>query len=294
MLKFEDPNVYRAVLENLPTGVYLVDEDRRIVFWNDGAERITGFLRQDVVGRFCRENILVHCDEANALLCGVACPLTHTMRDGRPREADVYLRHKDGYRVPVRVRAVPIRDQDGVIIGAAESFEERAIAPDPNCRLINPSAEVRVEGATGLPAQDWMSAQLGESLAQFTEHHSRFGILRIRLDQLKDWQGRGGRQVVNVMLRAVAQTLRSLFPPGDLLGRWGEDGFLAIVANADIGRLEKLGARLKKIVNCVAIKWWGDYLPIKVSLGSAAVNTGDTPESILQRAEESLEQSLRA
>ena len=264
MSGFEDPNIYRTVLENLPTGVYLVDEDRRILFWNDGAERITGFLRQDVVGRFCRENILVHCDEANVLLCGAACPLTHTMRDGRPREADVYLRHKDGYRVPVRVRAVPIKDRDGVIIGAAESFEERAVAPDPNCRLINPSAEVCVEAATGLPAQDWMSAQLGESLAQFTEHHNPFGILRIRLDQLNDWHRRGGQQMVHVILRAVAQTVRSLLPPVDLLGRWGEDGFLAIVANADSSRLEELGARLKKIVNCVAIKWWGDYTSIKV------------------------------
>ena len=32
MSKFRDPSVYRAVLENLPTGVYLVDEERRIVF----------------------------------------------------------------------------------------------------------------------------------------------------------------------------------------------------------------------------------------------------------------------
>ena len=294
MSKFDDPNIYRAVLENLPTGVYLVDEDRRIVFWSDGAERISGFLRQDVVGRFCGDNILVHCDEKNALLCGTACPLTHTMRDGRPREVDVYLRHKDGYRVPVRVRAVPIRDQDGIIIGAAESFEERAVAPYPNWGPINPSDEVRVEEATGLPSQEWMSARLGESFAQFTEHHTEFGILRIRLDQLNDWQGRGGRQVANVMLRAVAQTLRSLLPPADLLGRWGEDGFLAIVANADSRPLEKLGAQLKKIVNCVAIKWWGDYVPIKASLGSALVNTGDTSESILQRAEGSLEQSLTA
>jgi len=294
MSKLKDPNIYRAVLESLPMGVYLVDEDRRIVFWNDGAERITGFLRQAVVGRFCRDNILVHCDEANALLCGAACPLTHTMRDGRPREVDVYLRHKDGYRVPVRVRAIPVKNQDGFIVGAAESFEERAVAPDPNCRLINPSDEACVDAATGLPGHSWMSARLSESLAQFAAYHTPFGILRIRLDQLSTWHERGGQQVVSVMLRAVAQTLRSLLPPADLFGRWGKDGFLAVAANADSERLEKLGAQLKKIVNCVAIKWWGDYVPIKASLGSAEVDTGDTPETILQRAEESLEQSLTA
>jgi PAS domain S-box-containing protein/diguanylate cyclase (GGDEF)-like protein len=292
MSKLDDPNIYRAVLESLPTGVYVVDEDRRIVFWNDGAERITGFLRQEVVGRFCRDNILVHCDADNSVLCGTACPLADTMHDGRSREVEVYLRHKDGFRVPVRVRAVPIRDQEGLIIGAAEIFEERAIAPDPNRGLINSSDEVCVEQVTGLPGQDWLLARLSESLAQFTGQDTPFGILRIRLDQLMDWHSRGGQQVVNVILRAVGQTLRSIIPPTDLVGRWSEGEFLAIVANCDSGHLEKLGAQLKKIVNCVAIKWWGDYLPIKVSLGSAEVSSGDTPESLLERAEESLGQSL--
>jgi len=259
------------------------------VFWNDGAERITGFLRQEVVGRFCRENILVHCDAENSLLCGSACPLADTMRDAKPREVEVYLRHKDGYRVPVRVRAAPIRDQDGLIIGAAEVFEERAIAPDLNCGLLNPGDEVCIEQVTGLPATDWMMARLSESLAQYTDHDIPFGILRIRLDQLTDWHERGGQQVVNVILRAVGQTLRSIIPPTDLVGRLSEGEFLAIVPNCASGHLEKLGAQLKRIVNSVAIKWWGDYLPVKVSLGSAEVSSGDTPESLLQRAEKSSE-----
>ncbi len=292
MSKLEDPNIYRAVLESLPTGVYVVDEDRRIVFWNDGAERTTGFLRQEVVGRFCRDNILVHCDADNSVLCGTACPLADTMHDGRPREVEVYLRHKDGFRVPVWVRAVPIRDEEGLIIGAAEIFEERAIAPDLNRGLINPGAEACVEQVTGLPGQDWMLARIRESLTQFTGHDAPFGILRIRLDQLTDWHERGGQQVVNVIVRAVGQTLRSIIPPTDDIGRWSEGEFLAIVANCDSGHLEKLGTQLKKIVNCVAIKWWGDYLPIKVSLGSAEADSGDTPESLLARVEESLGQSL--
>ena len=99
--------IFRALLESLPTGVYLVDRERRILFWNDGAERITGYHRQEVIGRFCHNDILMHCDQEERLLCGAGCPLLQTVQDGQPREADVFLRHKDGQRVPVRVRAVP-------------------------------------------------------------------------------------------------------------------------------------------------------------------------------------------
>lgn len=41
-----DPSHYRAILESLSTGVYVVDRERKILFWNDGAERITGYLRR--------------------------------------------------------------------------------------------------------------------------------------------------------------------------------------------------------------------------------------------------------
>ena len=47
------------------------------------------------------------------------------MRDGQARESRVYLHHKSGYAVPVSLRAVPIRDEHGHVIGAAESFVER-------------------------------------------------------------------------------------------------------------------------------------------------------------------------
>src|SRR5579871_3382167 len=114
---------YDAVLRALPDGLYFVDADRKILFWNQGAEEITGYRGQEVVGRHCHDDLLMHCDENHTPLCGSNCPLQATIEDGRPREANVYLRHKEGHRVPVKVRAVPIRDGDGAIIGAAEIFD---------------------------------------------------------------------------------------------------------------------------------------------------------------------------
>src|ERR1700689_337905 len=58
MSEFDNPDIYKSILESLPTGIYLVDRDRRICFWNTGAEDISGYLRQDVVGHFLRERLL--------------------------------------------------------------------------------------------------------------------------------------------------------------------------------------------------------------------------------------------
>ena len=99
-----DSQLCRAILESLPAAVYVVDRERRILLWNGQAEKISGFLRHEVIGRICRDNILMHCNEHGTVLCGEACPLAETMRDGRAREVEVYMRHKKGHRVPVRVQ----------------------------------------------------------------------------------------------------------------------------------------------------------------------------------------------
>ena len=47
--EIRDPEVYQTVLDGLEQGVYVVDLNRRIVFWNAAAERISGYLRHEVV-----------------------------------------------------------------------------------------------------------------------------------------------------------------------------------------------------------------------------------------------------
>jgi PAS domain S-box-containing protein len=56
-MDLSNPRLFETVLDSLEAGVYLVDRHRKIVYWNHGAERISGYLRQDVTGRFCRDDI---------------------------------------------------------------------------------------------------------------------------------------------------------------------------------------------------------------------------------------------
>ena len=97
MSEFDDPAIFRSILEILPTAVYLVDRNRRIIFWNAGAEEITGYLRQDVVGRFLREHLLEANDEVN-LDSGAFDSLGVAIREGRSLTGDVSILHK--LRIP--------------------------------------------------------------------------------------------------------------------------------------------------------------------------------------------------
>jgi len=68
MSELQDPEIFRSVLDALQTGVSVADRNGKILFWNQGAERLTGHKQHEVVGRYCRDNILPHCNEQGCVV----------------------------------------------------------------------------------------------------------------------------------------------------------------------------------------------------------------------------------
>ena len=75
MPAFFDSEIYRSVLESLPAGLCIVDMQKRIVMWSNGAERITGYLRHEVIGQSCVGEPLLHCDQQDCEWCKDDCPM---------------------------------------------------------------------------------------------------------------------------------------------------------------------------------------------------------------------------
>jgi len=282
------PAQCQAILEGLPNGLYVVDRDRKILFWNEGAEHITGYRGQDVVGRYCQENLLMHCDDNYTPLCGDRCPLKDTLSDGRPREVNVYLRHKEGHRVPVRVRAIPVRDAEGIIIGAAEIFDERHDVPElqmhPNAKAVRNHLDDR----TGVSDENSARHYLEASVRDYEEDHIPFGALLIGIDRLPEFRQSYGGEAVAKVMHTVAVTLAKSLREGDIVGDWTENRFLALVVNCPPASLAQIVFMLKRVVSVAEIPWWGDRLTVTVSIGGAAVRPGDTADSLLARAEGAL------
>lgn len=289
---FHDPEIFKAAIDNLAVGVYMVDTNLKIVFWSRGAEKISGYLAQDVLGRHCREKLLVDLDENNPVACGEACQLTDSLRDGHIREADVLLRHRSGHRIPVHVRAIPLRDERNKIIGATECFEEsRLIVPYDHYQKQNVSGG-GTDKATGLLNLDTMVLRLQENLSDHLEHRLSFCVLMAQLDELKKFQ-QHGKDAVEAAHVVVAQTLNNALRPTDVVGCWHDHTFLAILKNCERPVLKRVGERVRKMESYSQVEWWGDELSVTVSLGGTAVIEGDKVDTLVQRAQSALERSIQ-
>ncbi len=276
------------VLDNLHDGVYFVDRDRVITYWNHGAERLTGFGACEVMGRRCRDNVLCHVNEAGESLCRGHCPLARTLQDGVCREAAVYLHHKDGHRVPVQLRVAPVRAAGGEIVGAVETFNNNSALHALRHRIEELEKLAMLDPLTGLPNRRFLEIRLQQKLEEFGRYHWPVAILVADLDHLKTINDQFGHRVGDLALRAAGRTLAHACRSVDTVGRWGGDEFVAVLSNCRADELPEMGERLRAAVGSSAVRVAPEPITLSMSLGLAAASVIDTAESLLLRADNAL------
>ena len=122
-LKNPDSQLART-LNSLYDGVYVVNPDRVILFWNKAAEEMTGYSATEVLGHSCKDDILNHIDENGILLCHSACPIVKAIAGKCSIQAKVYPKSKSGRRFPVETHVSIVQDEKGEVIAAIEVFRD--------------------------------------------------------------------------------------------------------------------------------------------------------------------------
>jgi diguanylate cyclase (GGDEF)-like protein/PAS domain S-box-containing protein len=291
----EDKDFYKELVDHFYDGVYFVDRDRLITYWNKGAERITGYKERQVVGRSCRDKLLNHVTAEGEEMCGDRCPLAACMEDGLPREADVFLHHADGHRVPVLVRAAPLRDAQGNITGAVETFSSDQGMSVIREELRELRRSDRTDSVTRVGNRKFLEGRLRAVIAEYDGQDLEAGLIFFDVDHFKQVNDTLGHETGDKALRMIAFTIRHTLRRTDSVGRWGGDEFLAILYEvASLEELRTVSDKIRIMVESSRLDLAGGTLTVTVSAGATMIQTGDTTESIVQRADALMYQSKKA
>lgn len=103
-----------TVLATVPSGLFVVDREQRIRYWNAEAERITGFSSAEAVGQ--------HCSFLAGIPCGKGCGLFDPDLPKPVIGVSCSVLHKDGKRIFLAKNVDYLRDDQGQIVGGIESF----------------------------------------------------------------------------------------------------------------------------------------------------------------------------
>lgn len=280
------PGFHEQLLDSLYDGVYFVDRDRRITYWNHGAESLSGYSPQEAIGRNCFENFLEHVDGEGCPLCLNGCPLASTICDGQPREAEVYLRHKNGHRVPVSVRVAPLLDTSGHTIGAVEIFTDVTEKKRIERRVGELETLAFHDSLTGLLNRRYVELKVTQAILERQQFGRNYGILMIDVDRFKPVNDTYGHDVGDAVLRSISETLVQSLRPLDIVGRWGGEEFLVLLVDVPPSALAHLADRCRKLVAKSGVTVQGRRLSVTVSIGATLIRDSDSADSGIRRADQ--------
>ena len=273
------------LLDCLFDGVYFVDLNRRITFWNSAAERITGYSRADVIGNCCADNLLRHIDGKGCELCLEGCPLSETIFDGKTREASIYLHHALGHRVPVSVRTSPVRNDNGEIIGAVEIFSDNSTSLQIMHEYEQLKQAVYLDALTGVGNRRYGEMILSTRMFDLHTHAIPFGVLFVDIDHFKRFNDNYGHKTGDDALVMAAKSISFSLRKMDAVARWGGEEFVVILPGATWVIVKSVSERIRVLIENSFIMVGEDKLHVTVSIGATMSRADDTVEAIVSRAD---------
>jgi len=113
----KDLRLFRVILRSIADGVFTVDSRRVITSFNPAAEKITGIPASSAVGKRCYD--VFHSD-----ICE-DCLLEETLKTGAECvDRPVNIINVHGETVPISISTSVLRDDNGMVLGAVETFRD--------------------------------------------------------------------------------------------------------------------------------------------------------------------------
>ena len=276
---------YRNLLDSIADGVYFVNLDHQITFWNRGAERISGYASAEVLGTRCSDNILVHINQDGEKLCTGSCLLDKATNKAMRFSESVYLHHKDGQRIPVFIHVSPITNEAGRIIGAVEVFRKAAPENIDTELLEDLRKAALLDPLTEIANRRFLETKLKAAHEEMCRHDIGYGVIFSDIDYFKQINDTYGHSTGDEILKMVASTLACNIRSNDLVGRWGGEEFIIIVTHVDQNTLAKVAKKLHILIANSFLYRQGAELHVTMSCGVVMAERNDSQNNIIGRAD---------
>ena len=118
MQQTDKDKLYDLIVNGLPVALFIVDASYRIVEFNQAAEEITGWAKEEVIGRYCA-------DVLNSSLCKESCPLRESLGAGKTcigKEALIATKGRE--KLPIFFSSSALTDENGNLAHGIEVFRD--------------------------------------------------------------------------------------------------------------------------------------------------------------------------
>lgn len=280
----------KKLIDNMHDGVVFVDSQSTILLWNTGVERLTGVSSAAACGRTLLPNLMDMCNGREQRISNDDCPVAHAIATGVQWLGRVSVMGRQGRHVAADLHAIPVRSNDGTIHGATVLLHDVSseTSLEEKCQALH--AQVAKDPMTQVANRAEFDRMLNNFVAAHQESNLPCSLIMSDLDHFKAINDTHGHQAGDTAIITFASLLKSMCRSGDLVARYGGEEFAILCADCTNASAARKAEGIRQALASVkhACLENGSFT---ASFGVTELQTGDTPETMLRRADRALLQA---
>jgi diguanylate cyclase (GGDEF)-like protein len=277
----------QRLVANMYDAVIFVDASLKIVEWNRGAERLTGVSGTSVYQRSWLPSIIELADEHGAEFGEHDCPVTFALRTGVQWLRRLKVRGRGNRQLAVDAHAIPVLCSDGITRGLALVLHDVSSEISLEARCENLKEKATKDPLTQVANRAEFDRVHAQFVAAHLENKLPCSLVISDIDRFKHVNDTYGHPAGDEVIQSFARLLKSSCRPGDLVARYGGEEFVLLCADCDNAAAVRRAEELRKAFSQVSQPALAGRR-VTASFGVTEIQPGDTPETMLRRADRAL------
>jgi diguanylate cyclase (GGDEF)-like protein/putative nucleotidyltransferase with HDIG domain len=281
---------HQRLLENMYDAVIFVDANRQIMLWNRGAERLTGIAGSAMYQRQFETDLVQLRDEHGEPVKSGECPVGTTLRTGTQLVRRMVLGAAGRRPLIVDVQTIPVAGDDGTMYGSAIVLHDASGQVSLEERCLNLHQQATRDPLTQLANRAEFDRVHALFVGVHLERNLPCSLIITDIDRFKLVNDNYGHQAGDEAIKSFAQLLKANCHAGDLAARYGGEEFVILCANCNNATAASRAEELRKAFAQLPQHALAGA-SVTASFGVTELQPGDTPETMLRRADRALLQA---
>jgi diguanylate cyclase (GGDEF)-like protein/PAS domain S-box-containing protein len=277
------------LFNNMTDAVIYIDRDGMVQSWNYAAEKLTGIASGAVVMNSWGPGLLGLFDDEGAVHQG-NCPVQRAFETSSHVTGRFSMRRADGSQIPVRLHVAPVASDQpglcGVVLIAHDASQQRNL----EARVESLHKQATQDPLTKVANRAAFDRFLHDLVERRNDKGASFSLIICDIDHFKRVNDVHGHPAGDEALVTFAAILSTHSREGDLVSRYGGEEFVLLSPDCDINAASRRAETIRQAVEQTLLPSIGNQ-SVTASFGVTEVQAGDSPDSVLARADRALLQA---
>jgi diguanylate cyclase (GGDEF)-like protein/PAS domain S-box-containing protein len=269
-------------LDSIGDAVVSTDLSGNVTYLNAFAERMTGWRREEAVGRPLVRVVRI-VDSATRVASPNPMDLALRMNTTVGLTSNCVLIRRDGFETAIEDSAAPIHDRQGRIAGAVMVLHDVSAARATSLHMSHLAAH---DALTDLPNRMLLNDRLTQAIESARRHRYQLAVVFLDLDRFKQVNDTVGHGIGDQLLQTVASRLVASVRRSDTVSRYGGDEFVILLSRLE--QADDAAASARKVLTAFTMPFevTGRELHVSASIGvSVYPDDGQDAETLIKNAD---------